>query len=169
MLFKWVGPLRLLAAFLSSAFLVTLGSVGSQPASAQTDSLAHSRIRQDRVRQRCQGNKFTLYIDRVRGIGSVDLSWPASKKAQLVLHFKNFSMLERLALTTGDRTFDTCLRTLKDEKSQADCAKMPEPVFKLLQDRTNTKGGDIVVLVGSAITTATTDQKLQVSWIDAYR
>lgn len=169
MLFKWVGLLRLLAAFLTGTVIVNLGFIWSQSVSAQGESLAQSRIRHDRVRLRCQGNKFTLYIDRVRGIGSVDLSWPASKKAQLVLHFKNFSMLERLALTTGDRTFDTCLRTLKDEKSQADCAKMPEPVFKLLQDRTNTKGGDIVVLVGSVITTATTDQKLQVSWIDAYR
>lgn len=161
--------MRLLAAFLTSAVFVTLGFVWSQPVSAQGDILAQSRIRHDRVRLRCQGNKFTLYIDRVRGIDSVDLCWPASKKAQLVLHFKNFPMLERLALTTGDRTFDTCLRTLEADKAQADCAKMAEPVFKLLRDRTNTKGGDIVVLVDSAITTATADQKLQVSWIDAYR
>lgn len=169
MLFKWVGPLRLLAAFLTSIVFATLDFGWSQPVGTKDVSLAPGQARHDRVRLRCQGNKFTLYIDRIRGIDSVDLNWPASKKAQLVLHFKNFPMLERLALTTGDQTFDTCLRTLKEEKAQAVCAKMSEPVFKLLPDRTNTKAGDIVVLVQRTITTSTVDQKLRVTWVDAYR
>lgn len=206
MLLKWVGPLRLLAAFLTSTVFVTTGfglSHGSSvahaakrsnapqsaragsgnpyagkprivddlesPESVQGVSSKHWQAKHDRVRLRCQGNKFILYIDRVRGIDSVNLFWPDSPKAQLVLHFKNFPMLERLALTTSVRTFDTSLRTLKEEQVNADCAKTPKAVFRLLQDRTNTKDGDIVVLVDSAITAGTADQKLQVSWIDAYR
>lgn len=158
---------------------------GSQcPASESSGSWG---ARHDRVKLCCQGKKNILYIDHVRGIDGVNLSWPAGTKTQLVLHFRGFAMLERLALMAGDQTFETSLRDLKKLPGNGKSGRATGEVFKLLRDGSSPKGGEIVVLVDQNITAGdknnargtakdstasgldNNERQLQVSWIDAYR
>lgn len=96
-------------------------------------------------------------------------------------------MLERLALTAGDQTFETSLRDLKNLPGNGKSGRATGEVFKLLRDGSSPKGGEIVVLVDQNITAGdknnargtakdstasgldNNERQLQVSWIDAYR
>lgn len=135
------APRSLMPAGLVAAcmFVLALVCLPGSPADAE--------IIKDRVRIARSLVNLTLFIDHHHGIGTVRLAkkkgWPKSVK----LVFNHFPMLERLALDNGHDKID-----------------LGKPEVQKLGFSTES----FTYLVPSRFV-STSDQYIEVSWIDAYR
>lgn len=112
----------------------------------------------------------TIYIKRVKGIGSTAVLPTGSGRVPLSLHFKGFGSLENLTLQSRHFRIHTSLGRnpwVVTEYCPADDGHW-QAAEKSIKWRLRRAKGDIVTEVPPALL-AEAEGKLLVSWIDAYR
>jgi len=137
---------------------------------AESTDKAHSDA--DHVRIERDGSDATVVITRNRGIGSARVQIAGNWKSHLHITFRNFSNLEKFAVTDGNTCIDGSLRPAAEYigtwKNEC-CERLGTQTrsFDLLKMKVD--GSDIRLEIPPQLLRSKQSSILRLAWIDAYR